>query len=552
MKAKILLLILLLVALTTKSFAYDIAVANNDGVTLYYNYINDGKELAVTSGDNYDSYSGSIDIPEEVTYMNKTLKVTSIGFAAFNCCSGITAITIPNSVTIIEEAAFYWSGLTSITIPNSVTSIGNEVFFVCSNLTSITIPNSVISIGTRVLEYCEKLTSIKVETENPQYDSRNNCNCIIETQTNKLIAGCNNSTIPDDITEIGDRAFSCCSGLTSITIPNTVTNIGLGAFGRCSGLTSITIPNSVRAIGSYAFSECSSFGSITIPKSVISMGENVFGGCSGLTSIIVDTDNTKYDSRNNCNGIIETETNTLIAGCQNTLIPENVTSIGNSAFSDCKNLTSITIPNSVTNIGASAFYSCSALTSVTLPENLVSIGASAFNSCSNLTSITLPNNLTTVGSFAFFNCGFTSIIIPSSISSIEDYVFCGSKLTSITIPNSVTSIGDKAFDCWDLKEVISYIDNPFNINTNTFSDNTYNYGTLYVPAGTVDKYKATESWKNFKNIEESASTSITDIGNEKLNIQKRYTLDGRLIESSHKGLNIIRMNNGKTKKVVVK
>ena len=152
MKVKISILILLLVSLTTKVLAYDIAVENNDGVTLYYNYINDGKELTVTSGDNYDSYSGPIDIPEEVTYMNKTLKVTSIGFGAFNCCSGITAITIPNSVTIIEEGAFYWSGLTSITIPNSVTNIGNEAFVACFGLTSITIPNSVTSIGTRVLE----------------------------------------------------------------------------------------------------------------------------------------------------------------------------------------------------------------------------------------------------------------------------------------------------------------------------------------------------------------------------------------------------------------
>ena len=231
--------------------AHDIEVKNADGVTIYYNYINDGKELAVTfRGSKYDSFSkeyqGNVAIPEDVTYMNRTRKVTSIGSLAFYKCSYLTSVTIPNSVTSIGYDAFYGcSGLTSITIPNSVTSIGNNAFDGCSGLTSVTIPNSVTSIGEYAFQNCSGLTSI---------------------------------TIPNSVTSIGYSAFYGCSGLTSITIPNSVTSIGKWAFWYCSGLTSITIPNSVTSIGEYAFAYCSGLTSVTIPNSVTSIGNHAFDG----------------------------------------------------------------------------------------------------------------------------------------------------------------------------------------------------------------------------------------------------------------------------------
>ena len=196
----------LLLALPLLASAYAIAVENTDGVTIYYNYINNGTELEVTSGGGYNyRYSGAVNIPEEVTYMSRTRKVTSIGYRAFYICSGLTFVTIPNSVTTIGEGAFYGcTGLTSVTIPTSVTTIGDYAFIGCTGLTSVTIPNSVTSIGSDAFANCTSLTSV---------------------------------TIPNSVTSIGYRAFSSCKGLTSVTIPNSVTSIGEYAFAGCKGLT---------------------------------------------------------------------------------------------------------------------------------------------------------------------------------------------------------------------------------------------------------------------------------------------------------------------------
>ena len=259
-----------------KVFAYDIAVENADGLTIYYNYSSDATELIVTGRDYY-YYSGSVVIPEEVTYMNRTRKVTSIGASAFSGCS-ITSVTIPNSVTSIGDYAFLKCySLTSVTIPNSVTSIGNGAFQDCRDLTSLAIPNSVTNIGDGAFEYCYGLTSVTIgnSVTNIAYRAFHSCHNLTFV------------TIGNSVTSIGDYAFYECYGLTSVTIPNSVTTIGVGVFRGCTGLTSVTIPNSVTNIGGDSFSGCSSLTSVTIGNSVTTIGGGVFLGCTGLTSVTI-------------------------------------------------------------------------------------------------------------------------------------------------------------------------------------------------------------------------------------------------------------------------
>ena len=249
--------------------------------------------------------------------------------------------------------------------------------------------------------------------------------------------------IHEGVQSVGVGAFYFCTGLTNITIPSSVTSIGNYAFYNCTGLTNITIPNLVTSIMNSAFSYCTGLTNITIPSSVTSIENYAFSYCTGLTNINVESGNTKYDSRNNCNAIIETANNKLLFGCKNTTIPSSVTSIGNYAFAYCTGLTNITIPSSVTSIGASAFRNCSALTNITIPSSVTSIGNSAFSSCTGLTNITIPNLVTSIGNSAFYDCtGLTNITIPSSVTSIGNSAFstCTS-LTNVTIDSSTIAGG---------------------------------------------------------------------------------------------------------------
>ena len=351
--------------------------------------------------------------------------ITSIGSYAFKGCTGLTNVTIPDSVTSIGSGSFYnCSGLTSITIPDSVTSIDWLAFYECSGLTSVTIGTNVTSIGSEAFYGCKGLMSI---------------------------------TLPDSVTSIGSSVFKNCTGLTNVTIPNNVTSIGSEAFYGCRGLTNITIPDGVTSIGQRAFYGCTGLTSITIPSIVTSIGSSAFSSCTGLASIIVEDGNANYHSSGNC--LIETESKKLIAGCNNSVIPNDgsVTSIGSGAFVGCTGLTNITIPDSVTSIGYEAFKGCAGLTSVTIPNSVTSIDNAAFQGCTELTSITIPDSVTSIGDWSFYYCPrLTSVTIGICVTNIGDsaFAYCTS-LSKVIIGNKVTNIRSKAFrGCTSLTNII--------------------------------------------------------------------------------------------------
>ena len=336
-----------------------------------------------------------------------------------------------------------------------------------------------------------------------------------------------------NVTSISSYAFWECSDLTSVVIPDRIKSIGIRAFNGCMGLTSVTISNSVKTIGYEAFRDCSVLTSVTIPNSVTSIGGGAFYGCSGLNSIKVESGNTKYDSREGCNAIIETESNTLIFGCKNTIIPSGVTSIANEAFAYCYGLTTVTIPNSLTSIGHGAFFHCGLLVSITIPNSVTSIGSSAFLGCSSLTSVNIPNSMTSIEGSAFYGCSsLTSITIPSSVTFIANYAFAYcSGLTSVIIPNSVTSIGEWAFAlCTNLVDVYCYAESLPNTSSDAFKDsNIDSNSTLHVPAESLDAYKAAAPWSYFKNIVAIEATGIKNLEGTAAGPFDVYDLSGRKV-----------------------
>ena len=386
------------------------------------------------------------------------------------------------------------SSIKTAEVADGVTTLSQFVFYECSSITSVVIPKSVTSIGQYAFFSCPGLVSISVESGNSKYDSRNDCNAIIETSTGTLIVGCKNTTIPSSVTSIGQYSFAGCSGLTSVTIPNSVTSIGQYAFAMCSNLAKINIPSSVTFIGSEAFMGTTWLDnqpdgvlyagnvvykyigtmpentSISLKEGTTAIVEKVFYNCSGLVSIEIPNsvvyigdnaftgtawDNNLPDGLQYAGKVAYKYKGTMPENTSITL-KDGTTSIGYGAFSGCKGLTSIEIPNSVTSIGRRAFYECSGLTSIEIPNSVTSIGSSAFSGCSGLTSVNIPNGVTEIKNYTFSGCsGLTEVIIPNSVTTIGAGAFddCNS-LTSVTIPNSVTSIGTQAFhECQGLTSV---------------------------------------------------------------------------------------------------
>lgn len=396
------------------------------------------------------SITDNIVIPETIRYQNTTYKVVSIGSRAFEDCINLKCIKIPTSITNIGDRAFWGcSALTSIILPNSVINIGELAFYGCKSLKSIILPDSIKSIGNYAFTHTtwyEELPQGPIYINNMLYDYKG-----------KIPADMS-LVIKEGTTHICEAALYGQSSLTTLNLPYSVKSIGLLAFndtkwyysqpdgaiyvnnilydykGKMPAYkTKFVVKEGTISICGGAFSTCESLKTITIPKSVADIGKFPFSGCTSLTKIQVKNGNPIYDSRNKCNAIIHTATNTLVAGCRNTIIPNTVTSIGEYAFADIEHLNSIIIPEGVTSIGAYAFMHCSSLSFVKIPKTLVCIGQGAFSFCESLKSIVVPNNVTSIEEYAFNYC---------------------TSLESISIPNSVNYIGPEAFrQCLSLKSI---------------------------------------------------------------------------------------------------
>ena len=358
--------------------------------------------------------------------------LTAIGEEAFYWCFNLREIRLPQTITSIGSAAFFEDYyLTCVELPEGLKTIEHAAFGICPSLKSLFIPASVTAINCTAFRDCIGLESIVVDEQNTVYDSRNQCNAIIETKTNTLVTGCKATVIPEGIVAIGRSAFYGHDEIKTLDFPSTLKILGESCLNG-TGFVTVEIPNSVTTIESWAFTNCHFLESIRISSSVIHI--EPFINCERLKSIVVDEGNTVYDSRNNCNGIIETATNTIILGCNTTIIPDGVESIGYEAFA--------------------ATY-------------------------------------------------IQSITIPESVISIEEAAFLFSSIKSIELPEKILAIGINAFfGCDELESIRSYIKRPFVINESTFSDETYQNATLFVRTGTKTTYQNTTAWKHFANIEE--------------------------------------------------
>ena len=436
-------------------------------------------EFVLTEDSPTDYYCFYVDF-DSPRYKDTNTKSPTYGFVF--AYSGDFAIVVDGLRSEGQEL----EDVTHLDFPNTVTIEGNQYKVIGAvltdgspmahypNLESIYIPeNFQLFVGMPISYGLTKLTEITVSPENNSFSDMG-MKVLYDKVSKTIVAACSTSEIPEEATKIGYGAFMFCENLTSITIPEGITEIGGAAFQGCSSLTSIQIPEGVTEIGIAAFGGCSSLTSIQIPEGVTSIGAYTFQSCSGLTTATLPSTLTTigiyafdecsslaafYGDGNSYYKIVDDGRALLVDGGKTLFayaigntepsytIPEGVTKIGITAFSDCKSLTSVSFPSTLTSIGTAAFSSCSSLTSITIPEGVTEIGNQAFIYCTSLTSVTLPTTLTSIGGAAFQSCSsLEEITINGNIASFGSANFYNcDKLTSLTLGAGVTSLPSDLF-----------------------------------------------------------------------------------------------------------
>ncbi len=487
-KILLLLFAVLLTALTASAYSF-----MYNGIC--YNITNStDKTVEVTYTIGYNTYSGSVSIPQTVSNNGTTYRVTAIGTMAFRECTNLTGVTIPSSVTSIGEAAFYkCTSLPRVTIPNSVTFIGINAFLSCNNLTSVDISNSLTSIPANAFA-STSLTSV---------------------------------TIPNSVTTIEQGAFNQCYSLTSVVIGSGVTSIGYNVFGNnttityieCKGNTPPTIDSSTFTSSHY------SNATLKVPRNF----ENTYRSAEYWSNF---TDIASYDiERNGIYYLITSEENktvevtyknnsynsysgsvTIPSTVQHNNKTYSVTRIGTSAFRDCTGLTSVTIPSSVTTIDDYAFQGCSNLTSLDLPPYLEIIDEYVFRYCTSLTSIVIPNTVTSIGRYSFYGCtSLTDAIIGNGVTEISYSVFRNcSALQRVTIFSGAHIFPNVFTGCDALTEITCWATTPPYIYIDTFASSHYSNAQLYVPVGKKSAYQSANIWSNFTNMHELEANFVVN------------------------------------------
>ena len=462
--------------------------------------------------------------------------VTEIKNLAFNECTGLTEIIIPNSVKLIGKQGFYKSGLEHITIPNSVTSIADYAFEYCYSLKQIEFGNALTSIGQAAFEDCTSLNSIEINSPITSIgmSAFRDCEAMESVVLNNTSSSaplsiptyafedCKNLTsvvLNGNISDIYNYAFNYCYNLKYVQLPNSLKSIAQ-SFSNCTSLESIEIPNSVTKIGEKAFYQCTGLREVNIGTGLVSLGDKAFYNWQNIEKINVAEGNAVFDSRNNCNALMFTQTDELLVGSSNTVIPDNCKSIAPNAFFNCKGLKgTLVIPNSVQTIGKAAFYGAgltgvvlpnsiteiadetfrySLLEEIDIPANVKNIGEYSFGNCNALGTVEFHEGLEKFSNYAFYQCiAISELEIPNSVIQISYGAFNGCSLLSrMKIGTDIASIGDYAFAyCTKFIELQILATTPPTIASNTFRS-FKNYGTLVVPEGTDEAYS---SWMNTSN-----------------------------------------------------